>query len=168
MTMVSSADGANPAPRLTPNVSCEINMDIQTLKRLQLYQVTVIFSVLFALIGFSYNVWRMEVSEENNNIRTACFEMLINLSSLEQLIYAAHYDGDIKEGNPRKGWVTVGLIADLSALTDGAVKRESATLKDVWSANWETMPTSKGSVDKMVGAIDSVRAEIKHLLSSLE
>jgi len=93
---------------------------------------------------------------------------LINLSALEQLVYTAHYDGDIKEGNPRKGWVTVGLITDLSTLTDDAVKKESSTLKDVWSANWETMPTSRGSVDKIVGAIDSVRTEIKHLMSSLE
>jgi len=143
-------------------------MDTQIYKKLHLYQITVIFSVLFALVGFSYNVWRMEVSEENNNIRTACFEILINLSALEQLVYTAHYDGDIKEGNPRKGWVTVGLITDLSTLTDDAVKKESSTLKDVWSANWETMPTSRGSVDKIVGAIDSVRTEIKHLMSSLE
>ena len=124
--------------------------------------------MLFALLGFSYNVWRMEVSEENNNIRTACFEMLINLSSLEQLIYAAHYDNDLKEGNPRKGWVTVGLIVDLSVLTNDAVKQESVRLKEIWSTNWETVPTSKPSVDKMVEAIDSVRTEIKQLLSSLE
>jgi len=138
------------------------------LKKLHLYQVTVIFSVIFALLGFSYNVWRMEVSEENNNIRTACFEMLINLSSLEQLIYAAHYDDDIKEGNPRKGWVTVGLILDLSVLTNNAVIQESATLKSIWSTHWKTMPTSNDSVKKMVQAIDSVRAEIKQLLNSLE
>ena len=41
----------------------------------------------------------MEVSENNNNIRTASFEMLINLSSLEQLVYSAYYDNDLKEGN---------------------------------------------------------------------
>ncbi len=143
-------------------------MDAQIHKKLNLYQITVVFSVLFALIGFSYNVWRMESSEENNNIRTACFEILINLSSLEQLIYTAYYDGDIKEGNPRKGWVTTGLIVDLSELTSDAVKTQSAALKEVWSSHWETMPSSKDSVDKIVEAIDSLRAEIKHLLSSLE
>lgn len=137
-------------------------------KRLRLYQATVIFSVLFALIGFSYNVWRMEASEENNNIRTACFEILINLSSLEQLIYSAHYDKDLKDGNPRKGWVTVGLVVDLSALTDDTVREESATLKKVWSSHWDTMASNRDSVDKIVASIDSVRAEIKTLLNSLE
>lgn len=137
-------------------------------KKLYLYQITVLFSVLFTLIGFSYNVWRMEVSEENNNIRTACFEILINLSSLEQLNYAAHYDGDLKEGNPRKGWVTVGLIEDLSELTDDAVRKESIALKKMWSNHWGLITTSKDSVDKTVVAIDIVRAEIKTLLRSLE
>ena len=118
-------------------------MDTQILKKLHLYQITVIFSVLFALLGFSYNVWRMEVSEENNNIRTACFEMLLELSALEQLVYIAHYDKNIDEGNPRKGWVKVGLIADLSVLTTESVEKQSVTLKKVWSAHWSTMKDSK-------------------------
>lgn len=143
-------------------------MDIQIQKKLQIYQVTIIFSVLFALVGFSYNVWRMEVSEENSNIRTACFEMLLVLSSLEQLIYIAHYDGDVKEGSPRKGWVKVGLIADLSVLTTDSVERQATALKKVWSVHWSTMIDNQDSTDQIVRAIDSVRSEIKLLLISLE
>jgi len=136
--------------------------------KLNLYQATVIFSVLFALLGFSYNVWRMEVTEQNSNIRTACFEILLELSSLEQLVYTAHYDGDTKEGSPRKGWVKVGLIADLSVLTTDSVQGQANTLKKVWSAEWEAMTNNKQSVEKIVSAIDSVRSEIKHVLISLE
>lgn len=143
-------------------------MNAQLNNKLRLYQLTVIFSVLFSLVGFSYNVWRMEVSEENNNIRTACFEMLINLSSLEQLIYTAHYDRDTKAGSPRKGWVTVGLITDLSVLTNKPVSAKSTALKQAWKTHWSTIENSKQSVDEMVSAIDSVRSEIKHLLSTLE
>ena len=143
-------------------------MDTQIQKKLHIYQVTIIFSVLFALVGFSYNVWRMEVSEENSNIRTACFEMLLVLSSLEQLIYIAHYDGDVKEGSPRKGWVKVGLIADLSVLTTDSVEKQAAALKKVWSAHWSTMIDNKDSIDQIVIAIDFVRSEIKLILSSLE
>jgi len=143
-------------------------MDSQIHKKLHLFQITVIFSVLFALIGFSYNVWRMEVSEENSNIRTACFEILKELSALEQLIYAAHYDGNLSEGSPRKGWVKVGLIADLSVLTAGAVEMEAATLKKVWSTHWDKMANNKESVDLIVSAIDAVRSEIKLVLISLD
>jgi hypothetical protein len=143
-----------------------MNSKIQN--KIYLYQATVIFSVLFALIGFSYNVWRMEASEENNNIRTACFEMLLELSSLEQLIYSAHYDHDIKEGSPRKGWVKVGLIADLSVLSANTVEKQTAILKKVWAAHWETMPNNEESTEAIVSAIDDVRSEIKLLLVSLE
>ncbi len=135
---------------------------------MHLYQATVIFSVLFTLVGFSYNVWRMEASEKNNNIRTACFEMLLELSSLEQLVYAAHYDGDTKEGNPRKGWVKVGLISDLSILTTSNVKNAANTLNKIWSDNWSTMTEEKPSVDQIIIAIDSVRKAIKTNLSTLE
>ena len=143
-------------------------MDDKFNNKIHLYQTAVIFSLLFALVGFSYNVWRMEASEQNNNIRTACFEILLELSSLEQLVYTAHYDGDVKEGSPRKGWVKVGLVADLSVLTTHSVEKEAIALKNVWGAHWNTMVNNKGSVDRIVGAIDSVRVEIKQVLSSLE
>jgi len=143
-------------------------MDSQIQIKFQQYQLAVVFSVLFALLGFSYNVWRMEVSEENNNIRTACFEMLLELSSLEQLVYIAHYDRDVKQGNPRKGWVKVVLIKDLAALTTDSVEKQATKLKNVWAEHWSTMTNQKDSVDKIVIEIDSVRSEIKLLLSSLE
>lgn len=143
-------------------------MKTPTLSKLHLYQVTVIFSVLFALLGFTYNVWRMEVTEENSNIRTASFKVLLTLSSLEQLVYSAHYDGDEQEGNPRKGWVKVGLIEDLSMLTTDSVQAQAAALKTVWTDNWATMMDDRHSADQIVSAIDSTRTELKRVLTSLE
>jgi hypothetical protein len=143
-------------------------MENLNFKKLYLYQLTVLFSVIFSMLGFSYNVWRMEVTEENSNIRTACFEILLELSSLEQLIYAAHYDGDVIEGSPRKGWVKVGLIADLSVLTTHSVESKSANLKRTWTDHWHTMSKDRDSVDNIVTSIDLTRLEIKQVLSSLE
>lgn len=136
--------------------------------RLFLYQVTAVFSVIFALAGFSYNVWRLEVSEKNNNVRTACFEMLTELASLEQLIYTAAYDGDLREGSPRKGWVKVGLVNDLSMLTSTGVENSAEELKVTWSNNWDNFLQDSQARDQVIGAIDGVRSEIKKLLASLE
>ena len=143
-------------------------MNNQLEKKMHFYQVTVIFSVFFALVGFSYNVWRMEVSEENDNIRLASFEILLELSALEQLVYTAYYDHDVKEGSPRKGWVKVGLIADMSTLTTNPVKTKTDILKQTWSEHWETMASNQDSVKEIVNAIETVRSEIKQLLSSLQ
>jgi len=59
-------------------------------QKLKIFYITSIFSMVFAVLGFSYNAWRMELSEENNNLRTASFEVLLQLPGLEQIIYAIH------------------------------------------------------------------------------
>lgn len=143
-------------------------MNMQTDKQIRNYQVAVIASLLFALLGFSYNVWRMEVTEENANTRTACFEMLLVLSELEQLVYSAHYDKNIIEGSPRKGWVKVGLTVDLSVLTTKKVKDSALKLKEVWSTYWESIDNNEQSVESIIFSIENSRTEIKMLLKELK
>lgn len=143
-------------------------MGMQAEKQIKNYQVAVIASLLFALLGFSYNVWRMEITEENANTRTACFELLLVLSELEQLVYSAHYDKNTAEGSPRKGWVKVGLTVDLSVLTTTEVKNSALTLKEIWSTHWETIDNEEQSVQAIVFSIESARTEIKMLLQDLK
>jgi len=135
--------------------------------RLKIYQATAIFSMLFALLGFSYNVWRMEITEENSNVRTACFEILLELSALEQLVYTLHYDQDPVGGSPRKGWVKVGLVQDLSMLTRSGISQEAKVLKQIWSDSWTTLDTNQSSVDRLINQIEEVRSEIKLTLKTL-
>jgi len=70
--------------------------------KLKAYYVTAIFGVVFAIVGFGYNTWRLELSEDNNNVRTASFEVLTNLAELEQVIYAAQ-GGQSPGGTDRAG-----------------------------------------------------------------
>ncbi len=126
-----------------------------------------IFSVLFALVGFSYNAWRMEVSEENNNVRTATFEVLSHLGELEHIILSAHYDNDLIEGNPRKGWVKVGLVVDLSALISSDVADKAVIVKTVWANSWHLMRTEEAVVTELVTKIDDTRMAIKMILKEM-
>ncbi|QFU74889.1 hypothetical protein EY643_04120 [Halioglobus maricola] len=135
--------------------------------RLKVYQATALFSVLFALVGFSYNVWRLEVTEHNSNVREASFELLLQLAELEQVVYAAHYDRDLERGSPRDGWVKVGLINDLSGTCGEAVVASAAVLKAVWSSNWAQMAEQSSATDAVVTAIDDTRAEVRAVLSTL-
>lgn len=143
-------------------------MNSTSIESLKIYQLAVIFSIFISLAGFSYNVWRMEVTENNNNIRTACFELLRNLSALEQLVYAAHYDKNDEAGNPRNGWVLVGLIEDMSMLTVDSIEGQARSLKSTWSEDWSTMAQSRQETDDIVEAIDATRAEIKQTLNQLD
>ncbi len=140
---------------------------MQLPERFKVYQATAIFSMLFALLGFSYNVWRMEVTEHNSNVRTASFEILLELSQLEQMIYSLHYDKDQINGSPRRGWVKVGLVEDLSMLTSPTISAEAITLKQTWGRNWDSIETHRDSVDEVIGQIDNVRSEIKATLKTL-
>jgi len=136
--------------------------------KLKLYYATSIISLLFAIVGFSYNAWRLEISEDNSNIRTASFEVLKQLAELERIVFAAHYDQDPQEGNPRKAWVKVGLIADLSSLISPEVELKANTLKTLWSESWRNVAKSQPITENVVAKIDDVRIEIKKVLSSLE
>lgn len=142
-------------------------MSTQLRRKLVLYQITTVVGIAFALVGFSYNVWRMEVTEENNNIRTACFEILTELAALEQVLYAAHYDQDPTQGSPRIAWVKVGLIRDLSALTATTVEMRAGALHDIWSESWDTVMQNESSLGHVITAIDGVRGEIKNVLQAL-
>ncbi|WOT04192.1 hypothetical protein [Shewanella youngdeokensis] len=135
---------------------------------INIFQLTAVFSMLFALIGFSYNVWRMEITEHNNNVRSAGFELLLQLSELESIIYAAHYDQNVIEGSPRKGWVKVNLIADLSVVTNTQIQTAAEALKTSWQHNWPHITDDEPRVTAMVAQIDNTRLKVRQLLSTLE
>ena len=51
-----------------------INDSLQS--KLKAGYITAVSRLLFALIRFAYNAWRLEVSEDNNNLRTAAFALM--------------------------------------------------------------------------------------------
>ena len=140
-------------------------MNYKSKRRFQAYFIA--FSILLSLVGFSYNVWRLEVTEQNSTVRTASFELLKELSSLEQLIYILHYDKNTKDGSPRRGWIKVGLIRDLSPLAGKDVEKMSSKLMSTWSNNWNSIENSRQATDAVITAIDETRESINKTLSSL-
>lgn len=145
-----------------------MKVSISGKETISIFQLTAVFSMLFALVGFSYNVWRMEITEYNNNVRSASFELLLQLSELESIVYAAHYDQDIIQGSPRKGWVKVNLIADLSVVTEPEIQVAAESLKASWQLNWETVASDENSAMQVVEKIDDTRLKVRQLLSTLE
>ena len=136
-------------------------------KRLKVYQITSIITILFTLVGFSYNVYRLEQSELNSNIRTSSFEMLKELANLEQIVYASHYEKDDKIGNPRTGWVKVGIITDLSLICFQEKNMQTQILHTTWKNKWESMKNNRESANNIVKSIDNVRVKIREVLKNL-
>ena len=136
--------------------------------KLQAYSLTALFSVIIAVVGFSYNAWRLENTENNNNIRTAAFETFKALAELEQIIYTLHYDHNTVEGSPRKAWVQVGLIHDLSGIISTDVQDAAGILQQLWQQHWANVVTETASVEVIIKQIDVTRAAIKTTLLSLK
>ena len=132
------------------------------------YFFTAIASVVFAFIGFSYNAWRMEASEDNNNTRIVSFQILQELAELELIVFAAHYDNNKIDGSPRKGWVKVNLIHDLSYLAVDKVHLKTKDLQKVWQTNWPNMVDHESAAQSITHAIDSVRTEVVSELKRLD
>ncbi|MFK2821826.1 hypothetical protein ACOJTA_02515 [Malaciobacter sp. WC5094] len=136
-------------------------------KRLKIYQITSILSILLTLVGFSYNVYRLEQTEINSNIRTSSFEMLKELANLEQIVYASHYEKDDKIGNPRIGWVKVGIIQDLSIISFKEKNKAVENLLKIWEKNWSLMKNDRQATNRIIKSIDEIRKEIRIVLKNL-
>ena len=127
-----------------------------------------LISLVVALAGLSYNTWRNEVTEANRNIRFAGFEMLLKLGELQQVIFYSHYDKDLKQGNPRRGWTYILVMDDLSQLMPEPVPQQAQALHQTWQDNWEGLGQDQAKVEKINQSIDRVRLAVQQVLHDLE
>jgi hypothetical protein len=127
-----------------------------------------IISLLVAFMALGYNTWRNELSEQNRNIREAGFEMLVHVAELQRITYLAHYDKDLVEGNPRKGWSEVLLLKDLAHLMPDTAHMGTAALADSWEQNWQGLGKRDESVALIDTALDGLRADILEALAELD
>jgi len=130
--------------------------------------IVALISLAIAVSGFSYATWRDEQSEKNRNIRTASFEVLMEVEQLRLIVDYAHYDKDRQRGNPILGWPHVLLIRDLSHLIDADTAAAGDKLFATWSDNWDNLDTNQESVDKITSAIEEVRGQDLKVLRTIK
>ncbi|MDJ0917940.1 MAG: hypothetical protein QNJ05_09260 [Woeseiaceae bacterium] len=127
-----------------------------------------IISLFIAVSGLFYNTWRNELTEENQNQRTGCFEVLLKLGELQQLVYHLHYDmDDQRSGNQRTGWALVQTISDISVIIEAPVGEAAVNLKQVWGEHEQGLGESKASVDAINEAIETLRSATQDVLTEL-
>ena len=127
-----------------------------------------IISLVVAVSGFTYNTWRNELTEDNRNKRTGCFEILLKTGELQQLVYHLHYDmDDQRSGNQRTGWALVQTINDISLITERPVADAAAELRQAWGKHEQNLGENKASVDAINQAIENLRSATQRVLQSL-
>jgi hypothetical protein len=127
-----------------------------------------IISLALAIASLSYNTWRNERNEVNNNMRMAAFELLSTLSELKALVYLGHYDHDTERGNPRIGWTYVVILSDLGELLPEPMPENTRHLKQVWGDSWEGIGSLQSDVDRIDAAIDELRGSTLQLIRTID
>ena len=127
-----------------------------------------IISLVVALTALGYNTWRNELTEHNRNVRQAGFEILLNIAELQQITYLAHYDRNMVEGNPRKGWARVLVIKDLARLMPEPAQLQTDELALAWERNWAGLGKEDSAVAAIDAAIDETREDVLSALRELD
>lgn len=127
-----------------------------------------LISLCVALFSVSHNTWRNERTEYNRNIRAADFEILTKLADFERVVFLAHYDRDLANGNPRIGWTDVIVIHDLASVAPPPLESKAARLREVWRDNWERLGKGdESSVDHIEAAVEDLRQATLSTLHAL-
>ena len=128
-----------------------------------------LISLTVALFSVSHSTWRNERTEYNRNVRAATFQLLAKLADFERIVFLAHYDRDLANGNPRIGWTDVIVIHDLASVAPAPLETKAAKLRDVWRDNWEQLGSDKeDSVDRIEASVEDLRQATLSALRGLK
>lgn len=116
-----------------------------------------LISLVVALVALGYSTWRNEITERNRNLRTAGFELLAEIGSLQQVVFYAHFNAGDARGDARMGWADVLTIEDLAALMPPEVGRDAAALRETWQSGWTGLGTRDEDHRRIDAAIDRLR-----------
>ena len=130
--------------------------------------IVALISLATAIAAFSYAYMRDERSEVNRTVRTASFQLLMEVEQLRLIVDFAHYEGDKDKGDPILGWPHVLMIRDLSKLVNPDTATAADKLYDTWSRDWDSMAKKQESVDEITTAIEEVRGQDLKVLRSLK
>lgn len=146
-------------------------MPIKTIGRQiknNLVAISSLVIALIALVALFVSTRREDVAEENRNIRTAGFEILMNLGELQVIVNDSYYLPQNMMANPSLGWGHISLISDLSQLLPPPVPDTIGALVTVWKENWDKLSSDETAVTNVSTAIDASRQVVLQSVRNLK
>ncbi|MCH9695444.1 MAG: hypothetical protein K0U72_13110 [Gammaproteobacteria bacterium] len=128
-----------------------------------------LISLAIAITSLGYNTWRNEASEHNRNQRLVTIELLLMLGDLQQITMDCHYGlSEEKDALLRAGWAKVLTIRDISQVASGGVPVMADSLYTVWNADREALGDDVNAKDRIITALENVRASTHEVLRGLD
>ncbi len=127
-----------------------------------------LISLVVAITSLAYNTYRNELTEANRTVRQAGFEMIAELSELQQVMLFARYHQNDNRGDITVGWTHVLALRDISLAMPKEIKRLSNHLYKIWQENNADIaasnPAAYEAIDK---EIDQLKVEILDVITAL-
>ncbi|MGI9227561.1 MAG: hypothetical protein ACR2PU_02100 [Gammaproteobacteria bacterium] len=128
-----------------------------------------IISLIVAVTSLAYNTYRNELTEENRTVRQAGFEMISELSQLQQYMLVSRYGETDNKEDTTVGWSHVLTIRDLSLAMPENIHQQAEQLYEVWQQNHEQISASDESAYKMIDEkIDTTKTKILDEIKRLD
>jgi hypothetical protein len=125
-------------------------------------------SVAIAMSSLVYLAWRNESTERNRNIRAAEFEMLKDLSELQQVVDYAQIRQDQSRGDPTRALTLVMQIRDLGEIASPNVAAAATKLQLAWVQQGENLGKNVEVSNNLSEEILSTRRVVIDSLRSLK
>lgn len=104
------------------------------LERIRAESLAVV-GLVVALIALGYNTWRNELTEQNQTVRYAGFEMLLKVGELQSILYTASGQNNMRAETATRGEIVVLSLRDLSMFMTENVRTRSKSLVLEWRRN---------------------------------
>ncbi len=130
--------------------------------------IVALISLMTAIVGITYNTWRDQQNEINDNMRRAAFEVLTDLGELQTIVNFAHFQKDLKRGHPIEGWKHVVMVRDLSHLLTPDASKAANDLYLNWQKNWENLGNDNQTEMLISNQITKTRTAVLTTIDSLK
>jgi hypothetical protein len=145
-----------------------INMTAQPAVWRQLRaNIVAIVSIVVALGGLAYSMWRNEKTEANRNTRIAAFEVLKTLGELQLIVDYAYYRKDRTQGDSTIGWRRVLCIKDLAQIVPSPGPEDAEHLLQTWRTSSETLNSDAQSAARISDEIYATRQDMVAIIQRL-
>jgi hypothetical protein len=130
--------------------------------------IVALISLITAIVGISYNTWRDQQNEINDNMRKAAFEVLTDLGELQTIVNYAHFKKDATRGHPIEGWKHVVMVRDLSHLLTPDAAKAADDLYTNWQTHWENLGADDQTEMLISDQITNTRKVVLTTIDSLK
>ncbi len=127
-----------------------------------------IISLIVALSSLGYNTYRNELTEANRTVRQAGFEMIAELSELQQVMLFARFQKGDARGDTTVGWAHVLALRDFSLAMPKNIQDRANHFYKIWQENNQDISAADDSAYTVIdNEIDQIKAEILDVISAL-